>query len=149
MLPVVGVAMSAPLDRDFRPGSNGAVVWHPGKLWSLLDMLHSYFPIYQIALDLEALRGTVQTLKEHSRYTSKPSEVTESIAKDFTTLLKTIHQRCLEYGLIDTSDMAKRLLDGVAPDTYFYCVINAIWLQVVGASTDSMDIARGILRARR
>jgi hypothetical protein len=32
---------------------------------------------------------------------------------------------------------------------YFYCVINAIWLQVVGASTDSMDIARGILRARR
>ena len=32
---------------------------------------------------------------------------------------------------------------------YFYCVINAIGLQVVGASTDSMDIARGILRARR
>ena len=32
---------------------------------------------------------------------------------------------------------------------YFYCVINAIGLQVVVASTDSMDIARGILRARR
>jgi hypothetical protein len=32
---------------------------------------------------------------------------------------------------------------------YFYCVINAIGLQVVGASTDSMDIARGISRARR
>jgi len=32
---------------------------------------------------------------------------------------------------------------------YFYCVINAIGLQGVGASNDSMDIARGILRARR
>jgi hypothetical protein len=32
---------------------------------------------------------------------------------------------------------------------YFYCVINAIGLQVVGALTDSMDIARGISRARR
>jgi Family of unknown function (DUF5335) len=32
---------------------------------------------------------------------------------------------------------------------YFYWVINAIGLQVVGASTDSMDIARGISRARR
>jgi hypothetical protein len=35
------------------------------------------------------------------------------------------------------------------PATYFYCVTNAIGLQVVGAATDSMDIARGILRARR
>jgi hypothetical protein len=30
--------------------------FQPGKLWSLLDMLESYFPIYQLALDLEALR---------------------------------------------------------------------------------------------
>ena len=37
----------------------------------------------------------------------------------------------------------------IATPVYFYCVINAIGLQVVGASTDSMDIARGILRARR
>lgn len=81
-------------------------------------MLHSYFPIYQIALDLEALRGTAKVLKDHSRYSSKPSEVSDSVATDFTSLLKTIHQKCLEYGLIDTSDMANRLLDGVAPDTY-------------------------------
>ena len=32
---------------------------------------------------------------------------------------------------------------------WFYCVINAIGLQVVGEPTDSMDIARGILQARR
>ena len=37
----------------------------------------------------------------------------------------------------------------IAHIAYFYCVINAIGLQVVVASTDSMDIARGILRARR
>jgi len=80
-------------------------------------MLQSYFPLYQIALDLEALRSQVKALKDLSRFTSKPS-VTESIAKDFASLLKTIHQRCLEYGLSDTSDMAKRLLDGIAPDTY-------------------------------
>ena len=43
--------------------------------------------------------------------------------------------------------MLNRALRGWA--NYFYCVINAIGLQVVGASTDSMDIARGILRARR
>jgi hypothetical protein len=28
---------------------NGAVDWHPGRLWSLWDMLQSYFPIYKIA----------------------------------------------------------------------------------------------------
>jgi cytochrome c553 len=48
--------------------------------------------------------------------------------------------------------MAKALSTQDSADVaayYFYCVINAIGLQVVGASTDSMDIARGISRARR
>jgi hypothetical protein len=30
--------MNAPI-RDFQSGSNGAVIWHPGRLWSLWDML--------------------------------------------------------------------------------------------------------------
>ena len=64
--------------------------------------------------------------------------------------------------LVVTSDKdgANSVLDRELPDAeivisqpfwpaYFYCVINAIGLQVVVASTDSMDIARGILRARR
>jgi hypothetical protein len=86
-------------------------------------MLQSYFPIYQIALDLEVLRGIAKSLKGFSaNYTYSSSrkrpEVSEPHAHDFVVLLKAIHQKCLEYGLIDTSDMAKRLLDEAAPETY-------------------------------
>jgi hypothetical protein len=83
--------------------------------------LHSYFPIYKIALEIEELRSKAKSLKElpsSYSYSRKRSEVSEPVAQDFAALLKTIHQKCLEYGLIDTSDMAKRLLDGVAPETY-------------------------------
>jgi hypothetical protein len=44
------------------------------------------------------------------------------------------------------ADFLRALIKAVP---YFYCVINAIGLQVVGAPTDSMEIARGILQARR
>jgi hypothetical protein len=85
-------------------------------------MLHSYFPIYQIALDLETLRGIAKTLRGFSaNYTYSSSlthsEVSEPHARDFVALLKATHQRCLEYGLIDTSDMAQRLLDQAVPKT--------------------------------
>jgi hypothetical protein len=51
-------------------------------------------------------------------YGREPPEVSQWEARDFTALIKEIHQKCLEYGLIDTSDMAKRILDGAAPETY-------------------------------
>jgi len=92
----------------------------PAGFWSLWlwDMLHSYFPIYKIALDLEDLRSKAKSLKGSSSSYSRPPQVSEPSAEDFTVLLKMIHKKCLEYGLIDTSDMAKRILDGDAPETY-------------------------------
>jgi hypothetical protein len=112
-----GRTMNASL-REIQSNSNGAVAWCSGRLWSLWDMLQSYYPIYQIALDLEVLRSRSKYLRESSSYSRQRSEVSEPAAHDFAALLKVIHQKCLEYNMTHTSDMAKRVLDGDAPTTY-------------------------------
>jgi hypothetical protein len=86
---------------------------HPGRLWSLRDMLQSYYPIYQIALSLQSLRTTAMFFKDTAHREPPQDEV-----KRFNVLLEMVHQRCLEYGLNYTSDMAKRILNKPMPGTY-------------------------------
>jgi hypothetical protein len=85
----------------------------PRGLWSLWDMVESYFPIYQIALSLQSLRSTALFFKESLNTNPFPDDV-----QRFNTLLAVVHQRCLEYGLTYTSDMAKRIADKPTPNTY-------------------------------
>ena len=76
-------------------------------------MLQSYFPIYQIAIDLEKLRRTAAIYKGgYSR------EVDKSDAKDFLSLLKAMQRDCLALGLIPPMEMAKRLFDKGSPESY-------------------------------
>jgi hypothetical protein len=44
-------------------------------LWSLWDMLQSYFPIYQIALSLQSLRTTALLLKNPVQTLALSTEV--------------------------------------------------------------------------
>src|ERR1700731_3943078 len=76
-------------------------------------MLQSYFPIYQIAIDLEKLRRTAAIYKGgYSR------EVDKSDAKDFLALLEAMQRNCLALSLIPPMEMAKRLFDKGPPESY-------------------------------
>jgi hypothetical protein len=87
--------------------------FQPGRLWSLWDMLQSYYPIYQLALMLQSLRTTALFFKDSVH--KKPPQ--DGVNR-FNALLEAVHQRCLEYGLNYTSDMAKRIIDKPALETY-------------------------------
>jgi hypothetical protein len=76
-------------------------------------MLQSYFPIYQIAINLQKLRRTAELYKD-----GYSQEVRESDAEDFLSLLKAIQRECLSLGLISTHEMAKRLLNKAPPEMY-------------------------------
>ena len=76
-------------------------------------MLHSYLPIYEIALSLQSLRTTAMFFKD-SVYKNPPQDEVDR----FNALLKIINQRCFEYGLNYTSDMAKRISNKPALKTY-------------------------------
>jgi hypothetical protein len=81
-----------------------------GGLWSLLDMLQSYLPIYKISLILEQQRQTARVLK-----TSKISSVE---SKEFNDLLETVKRDCAAFGLSYTSELADRLLGKPVSETY-------------------------------
>lgn len=87
-----------------------------GKLWTLWEMLQSYFPIYKIALELQTQRSNAELLKR--------TEVSDYQVKNLRDLLGSIHEKCLEFGLPHTSDMAKRILDRPArqpfADKYYF-----------------------------
>jgi hypothetical protein len=76
-------------------------------------MLHSYSPIYKIALQLQSLRTVARMFKDSVHRAPPPDEVAR-----FKTLLDTVQQRCSEFGLNYTSDMAKRIIDKPALETY-------------------------------
>jgi hypothetical protein len=80
------------------------------RLWSLLDMLRSYFPIYQIALSLQELRSTAELLKRNT--CSQPD------AQGFRVLLEAIQRECLDHGLTHTSELAGRVIGRPSPETY-------------------------------
>jgi hypothetical protein len=76
-------------------------------------MLQSYYPIYEIALLLQSLRTVAMFFKDSVHKNPPLDEV-----KRFNDLLEIVQQRCLEYGLNYTSDMAKRILKKPTPTTY-------------------------------
>jgi hypothetical protein len=101
-----------PVDRGFSiRHSNSVVAWHPGRLWSPWDMLGTYYPIYQIALALQALRGKADLMRD----TNYGTEVREHDAKAYQALIKSIQDHCLLYGFGYTADLAKRLASRPAP----------------------------------
>jgi hypothetical protein len=73
-------------------------------------MLRSYFPIYQIALDLEGLRSSAELLKGAKVLPPRDAE--------FRVLLETIERECLDHGLTHTSELAKRVISRPSPETY-------------------------------
>jgi hypothetical protein len=73
-------------------------------------MLRSYFPIYQIALDLEGLRSPAELLKGAKVLPPRDAE--------FRVLLETIERECLDHGLTHTSELAKRVISRPSPGTY-------------------------------
>lgn len=79
-------------------------------------MLKNYSPIYQIALDLQALRTKADLYKGLSY--SAAREVAQSDIQSFYALLKDIHKKCSEHALTDSSGLAKHLIDGFEPDNY-------------------------------
>jgi hypothetical protein len=76
-------------------------------------MLESYLPIYQLALDLEALRTEAKFWMG-----SKTRDIYESDANTFQALLRSIQQKCSDCGFTHTADLAKRLIDRSPPATY-------------------------------
>jgi hypothetical protein len=112
ILPASGDLTMIPAIRDCQSESNGAVAWRPDKLWSLWDMLQSYFPIYKIAIELQRLRRTADVYKGARR------EVDNIDANSFQLLLKTIQRECLALGLTAPNEMAKRLITKAPPETY-------------------------------
>jgi hypothetical protein len=75
-------------------------------------MLQSYFPIYQIAINLEKLRRTAEVWKDISK------TVNDTDAEAFQVLLRAIQQECLALGLIPPHEMATRLIEKGTPKTY-------------------------------
>jgi len=67
-------------------------------------MLQSYLPIYQIALDLEALLAPCELLRYSNR------EVSQSDTDHFRTLLEAIMRECPNHGCVHTADLAARIL---------------------------------------
>ena len=76
-------------------------------------MLQSYYPIYQIAIVLQKLRRTAEVYKG-----GYSTELKESDAKDFLSLLEAMQRDCLALGLIPPMEMAKRLFDRGPPENY-------------------------------
>lgn len=70
-------------------------------------MLHSYLPIYLIALELQWFRSECAYWKR----ADTPRKMWPQDAARFQALLETIHRECSHYNLTDTSDMAQRIID--------------------------------------
>ena len=83
----------------------------PYGLWSLWDMLQSYFPIYQIAIDLQQLRRTAEVY-EHTR-----KDLDDTDTRKLAALLESIQRECLALSLIPPHEMASRLIER-GPRTY-------------------------------
>jgi hypothetical protein len=105
---------NAPL-REITSDSNDAVLWHPGKLWSLWDMLLNHFPIYEITVDLQKLRVIADRYLA-SRIGNGPINDLES--RQFRELLEKIQQEFPPLGLTQTSEIAQSITGRPTPETY-------------------------------
>jgi hypothetical protein len=103
------------MNAPFREFPSDTVIWHPGKLWSLWDMLLNYFPIYEITVDLQKLRVIAE------RYVV--SNIGNGPLNDFEALqlralLKKVQQECPALGLMQTSEIAESIDGRPTPETY-------------------------------
>jgi hypothetical protein len=87
--------------------ASAGVNCQPGRLWSLWDMLQSYLPIYQIAMDLQALLSRAEMFKS-AHHNNSPLPKWE--VEKFSALLESIIRKCPAYGLNHTADLAKPVL---------------------------------------
>ena len=83
-------------------------------------MLQSYLPIYQLALDLQALRGRAELLRGSTYH--RPG-LSESDAQSYVVLLKAF-QKCSAYNFYHTAEMAKLLLEELCAQITTTCILN-------------------------
>jgi hypothetical protein len=102
--------MNAPLLKPPEP----AEFFRPGRLWSLWDMLKSYYPIYEIALSLQSLRAMAKVLRGSSSFSPN---VSASEAQRFRDLLERLHRTCMDYSFIHTAELARCAIDRTSPET--------------------------------
>jgi hypothetical protein len=99
--------------RDFQSGSNGAVIWYPGRLWSLWGMLLNHFPIYEMTVDLQKLRVIADRYLASSIGDGPINE-----SAQFRALLKKVQRECPPLGLMQTSEIAESIDVRPTPATY-------------------------------
>jgi hypothetical protein len=76
-------------------------------------MLQSYFPIYQIALDLQDLRARSELfLGIHA------PKISDQDVRRFRALLGEMQRICLEYGLTHTAELVECVINRPAPETH-------------------------------
>ena len=84
-------------------------------LWSLWNMLQSYLPIYEIAMDLQRLRSEAEIRKNLSTLSDVMQEWHK---KAFRTLCISMIQKCPNYGFCHTAELAKRVFSREVPTNY-------------------------------
>jgi hypothetical protein len=78
------------------------------RLWSLWDMLQSYFPIYELALELEDQRSRARLLT---------GEAYSGHVEEFRLIVGKIQKIGAEFGLDHSSDLARRVETRPLPST--------------------------------
>ena len=94
-----------------RRSENCELPWQSHRLWSLWDMLQSYFPIYEIALKLSELRSQVE-------YRKSSSGLWKTHAKRYHDILVMLQRECQNHNFIHASEMVRRAMNvRRAPET--------------------------------
>jgi len=88
------------------------------SLWSLWDVLRSYFPIYEIARDLGNMCNQARFRVNHGLGASSKIPDFDKVPDDFLTLVKRVQQECSVFGLNHTVELAKRVISKPLPTTY-------------------------------
>jgi hypothetical protein len=94
MLPVVGVSDDRPV-REFRPDSNDAVAWRPGKLWSLWEMLNNWAYFYlHIGLGLGWAELDLKTYRKQEIWTAGLAGTEPTFIEASNPIVDALYQRC-------------------------------------------------------
>src|ERR1700682_6312050 len=80
------------------------------RLWSLYNMLQSYFPIYKIALSLQELRNECRVMKGADLFNSDRYE--------FSNLLKELKRECVVHGFIHSAEIVDLIVSRKTPKKY-------------------------------
>lgn len=77
-------------------------LWGSHRFWSLWDMLQSYLPIYELALDLQKIRRSAELVAG--------SGVPDWTQDEFLAHLEKIQQVCADYDFSHTSRLAQKAM---------------------------------------